>query len=333
VLNVGLVGDRAWQRSALGCAFAAVALVAALVAACGQGGGAGGSGANLMAPEPSGGPGMGQAEAQTGCTARAGDPDGMRRVVTSASPGDRICLTGDMGSTRLNVERSGTADRPITILGGGNATTAGITVEANHIVIDGVIAREPRAPGMSLKGNNLTIKNSASLSPREGDGDGIRFWGNDIKILHNTIRDTRGTDERHADCMQTYATDEDHPASQNVLIDSNRCEMIDNICMIAEGPDSEAGDGSGDGRSTNFVFSNNHCDNGAGQALFVDDVSNIQVINNNIVGKVNKAFAFQNKSTGVTVQGNRIAPGIRYEVAIDDSSRPGYQGPKPGGTP
>ncbi len=36
---------------------------------------------------------------------------------------------------------------------------------------------------------------------------------------------------------------------------------------------------------------------------------------------------------GVTVTGNRIAPGIRYEVAIDDSSGRGYQGPEPGGSP
>ena len=40
--------------------------------------------------------------------------------------------------------------------------------------------------------------------------------------------------------MQTFATDDNHPASQNVLIDSNRCEDIDNICLIAEGPNSEA---------------------------------------------------------------------------------------------
>ena len=287
----------------------------------------------LAAPAPTGGPGMGQAEPLTGCTAQAGDAAGMAQAVSAAEPGARICLTGDMSPARLSVQRSGTADRPITILGGGKATTAGITVEADHVVIDGVIAQQPEAPGISLKGTNLTLKNSASLSPRKGDGDGIRFWGSDLKILHNTIRDTRGTDKRHADCMQTFATDESHPASQNVLIDSNRCEKIDNICLIAEGPDSEAGDGSGDGRSTNFVFSNNYCDNGAAQALFIDDVSNVQVINNDVVGKVNKAFAFQNNATGATVTGNRIAPGIRYEVGIDDSSERGYKGPEPGGGP
>ncbi|WP_028921191.1 right-handed parallel beta-helix repeat-containing protein [Pseudonocardia acaciae] len=285
------------------------------------------------APAPSGGPGQAQPEALTGCTAQVTDGAAMTQALSSAAPGARICLAGVLSPARLTVQHSGTADRPITILGGGKAVTSGITVEADHVVIDGVIAQQPKAPGISLKGSNITVKNSASLSPQGGDGDGIRFWGSDIKILHNTVRDTRGTERRHADCMQTFATDESHPASQNVLIDSNRCEKIDNICLIAEGPNSEAGDGSGEGRSTNFVFSNNYCDNGAGQALFIDDVSNVQVINNDVVGKVNKAFAFQNDSTDATVARNRIAPGIRYEVGIDDSSERGYKGPEPGGGP
>jgi parallel beta helix pectate lyase-like protein len=291
------------------------------------------SGGALVVPEPNGRPGMGQAEALTGCTAQATDSAGMTQALSAAAPGARICLTGDLRPARLTVERSGTEDRPITILGGGKAVTAGITLEADHVVIDGVIAQQPDAPGISLKGDNVTLKNSASLSPRQGDGDGIRFWGTDMKILHNTIRDTRGTDKRHADCMQTFATDEGHPASQNILIDSNRCEKIDNICLIAEGPNSEAGEGSGEGHSTDFVFSNNYCDNGAGQALFVDDVTDVQVINNDIVGKVEKAFAFQNESNGAIVRGNRIAPGISYEVGIDDSSEDGYEGPEPGGGP
>lgn len=308
-----------------------------LLAACGgpgpesSGGGTPSNG--LVAPAPSGTPGMGQAEPLTRCGTQVSDGAGMARILGGAQPGDRICLTGDMRDTRLELERSGTADRPIVILGGGKAITKGITIEADHVVVDGVIANQPDAPGISLKGTNITLKNSASLSPRRGDGDGIRFWGTDLKILHNTIRDTRGTDQRHADCMQTFATDEDHPASKNILIDSNRCEDIDNICLIAEGPNSEAGDGSGEGRSTNLVFSNNYCDNGAGQALFLDDVSNAQVISNEVVGDVDKAFSFQNESTGAKVSANKIASHIGYEVGMDDSSQDGYQGPNPGGGP
>lgn len=334
--------ERTWLRRWLGAACIGTASLA-LAAACGlPGSDDSGSGrdsdssdrdAPLVAPAPTGTPGMGQAEPLTNCTADVRDPGALESAMNSAGPGDRICITGDMRGERVKLERSGTKDRPIVILGGGQAITKGVTIEADHVVVDGIVAQQPEAPGISLKGTNITLKNSASLSPRKGDGDGIRFWGTDLKILHNTIRDTRGTDERHADCMQTFATDDDHPASQNVLIDSNRCEDIDNICLIAEGPNSEAGDGSGEGRSTRIVFSNNYCDNGAGQAVFLDDVTNAQVINNDIVGKVNKAFSFQNDSTGAKVSGNRIAPSIKYEVGIDESSEDGYDGPEPGGGP
>ena len=276
---------------------------------------------------------MGPAEPMTNCSVEVTDDETLERTMRAARPGDRICLTGDLSDERVELERSGTEDAPIVILGGGRAVTKGVTIDADHVIVDGVIAERPKAPGMSIKGKNITVKNSSVISPRDNDGDGLRFWGSDIKILHNTIKDTRGTDERHADCMQTFATDDDHPASQNILIDSNRCEDIDNICLIAEGPNSEAGDGSGEGRSTHLVFSNNYCDNGAGQALFLDDFSNVQVVNNEIVGDVDKAFSFQNGSTGAKVSGNKIDPDINYEVGMDDSSEEGYQGPRPGGAP
>jgi hypothetical protein len=283
-------------------------------------------------PAPAGAPGMGTAQALTNCTRQAGDGAAMAAATAQANPGDRVCLTGDMGPQRLELKRSGTPDRPIVILGGGKATTKGVTVEASNVVIDGVVANQPDAPGWSLHGANITMSNSASLSPRGGDGDGLRFWGSDIKIVHNMIRDTRHENHAHADCMQTFATDDDHPASQNILIDSNRCEAIANMCLIAEGPDSEAGDGSGEGHSTNFTFSNNYCDNHASQALFVDDVSNVTATGNEVVGHLDKAFAFQNDSTGAKVNGNKVT-NSGYEVGMDDSSEGGYQGPEPGGGP
>jgi hypothetical protein len=284
-------------------------------------------------PVPPGAAGPDPPRPQLACTAEANDAEAMHRVLAAARPGNRICLRADTGSARLTLTRSGTPEEPIVVLGGGRAVTGGITVEADNVVVDGVIARDPDAPGMSLRGTNITVTNSVVASPRGGDGDGIRFWGRDIRIAHNTISDTRGQDERHADCMQTFATDEQHPASQDVLIEANRCERIDNICLIAEGPNSEAGDGSGQGRSRNLVFRDNYCDNRAGQAVFVDDVSDVAVVGNRIVGPVSKAFAFQNGATGALVRDNELAPEIDYEVGIDDSSQDGYDGPEPGGAP
>ncbi|WP_051580131.1 right-handed parallel beta-helix repeat-containing protein [Pseudonocardia acaciae] len=269
---------------------------------------------------------MGTPIAQADCTKQAADPASAQRALAEAAPGDRVCLSGNVG--RVEVRRSGTPTQPISVLGGGKVVTEGVTVEADNVLIDGVNADKPKAPGMLLRGNNITVQNSAIVSPREGDGDGIRFFGTNIRILHNLVRNTVGTKERHADALQTFATSEQYPASRDILIEANRFEDIANICLIAEGPNSEAGDGSGEGTTTNIVFRNNFCQNGAGQALLFDDVSNVTVQDNEIVGDVENGIILKNKSTGARVGGNKIAPHIESEIWVDDSSKSGYQGPR-----
>jgi hypothetical protein len=138
----------------------------------------------------------------------------------------------------------------------------------------------------------------------------------------------------HADCMQTYTTGPDSPPSRNVLIDSNRCEKIDNQCLIAEGPNSSAGDGAGQGQSSDLIFSNNYREAAASsQAVWINDVQNVQITHNEIAGAPTKAFGFQNKATGAVVAANKVAASVGFEVGMDASSRPGYQGPPVGGEP
>ncbi|NMI00218.1 right-handed parallel beta-helix repeat-containing protein [Pseudonocardia acidicola] len=276
---------------------------------------------------------MGRPAPQTNCTARATDAASLEEALAGAAPGSLICVTGDMGATRLEIRNSGTPQAPIHILGDGRTTVHGITVTANDVIVEGVNAVNADAPGISLTGNDITVINDSSISPRGGDGDALRFWGNNIKILHNTMRDTRNLNGAHADCMQTFATDSEHVASQHVLIDNNRCEQIDNTCLIVEGPNSSAGDGSGVGETSDITFSNNYCDAHASEAVFMDDVQNVTLTGNDIVGRQSHAFAFQNQVVNAHVGNNTIGPDIRYEVGIDDSSMQGYQGPPPGGAP
>jgi hypothetical protein len=328
---------RRWQRSTA-LAVGLVAVVLAL-AACGTGTGAGsgtstgtgGGPAPLPPPLPSG-PAGANAPAAANCTQQVSGSAGLQQALGSVGPGDTVCLAGDLGNVRLTVDRGGSADSPIIIRGDGRTVTKGISVEADNVIVDGFVAQEPEAPGVALKGGNITLRNTTINSPRQGDGDGIRFWGSNIKIVHNTITDTSNATGAHADCMQTYATDEDNPASQDILIDSNRCEKIDNNCLIAEGPNSSAGDGSGEGETRNITFSNNFCDNRASQAVLADDVRNMTITNNEIVGDINHAFAFQNESTNGVVSGNRVSS-VKYEVGMDDSSENSYNGPRPGGAP
>jgi hypothetical protein len=253
----------------------------------------------------------------------------LQRTVNSANPGDRICTSGD-SSQRLTIARSGTAAAPIEVLGIGQTSVKGVTISANHVVLAGLNSAGAVAPGIQLTGEDITALNNTVTSPRGGNGDGIEFFGRNLKILHNTISDVRNLGGAHADCMQTYATD---AASQDVLISSNRCARIDSQCLIAEGPHSIAGDGTGKGTSSNITFTNNFCESDASQALTFDDVQNVAVTNNVISGQSQLAVVFTNNSTGATVANNAVGPVIGCVVSMDSSSRRGYRGPPPGGKP
>ncbi|HZZ49816.1 MAG TPA: right-handed parallel beta-helix repeat-containing protein [Pseudonocardia sp.] len=270
--------------------------------------------------------------APTGCTSTVTDPQNLKQVVAGAQPGNTICLIGDLSDAKLSVKTSGTQQAPIKFVGDGNTEVKGISVRANWVVISGLNLVEPKAPGVSLDGNNIVLTNTTVDSPHEDDGDGVRFWGTNLTISHNTIAHTRNK-KAHADCMQTFATDEDSPASQHVVIDSNRCEDIANTCLIMEGPHSLAGDGSGIGVTSDVLYNNNYCDNRADQALQIDDVQNLRITNNEIAGDINHAFALQNKTTGAKISGNKLNSKVRFEVGMDASSLPGYSGPPSGGAP
>jgi hypothetical protein len=65
----------------------------------------------------------------------------------------------------------------------------------------------------------------------------------------------------------------------------------------------------------------------------VDDVQGMTVVGNDITSRINHAFAFQNNATGAVVKDNKIGGNIKFEVGMDDTSEPGYQGPTVGGAP
>ncbi len=238
-----------------------------------------------------------------------------------------VCVADLRADRRLTITRGGTPDQPITYAGNGSAV-GGITIAADNVIVDGYVVDRPAAPGISMTGDNITVRNNRVSDPRGGDGDGLRFFGTHLKILHNTIS---GTSNRHghADCMQTFASDT--PPSQHVLIEGNRCERIDNMCLMAEGPND--GEGDGRGHTSDFTIRNNFCETlVAAQNLMFEDVQDCVIEGNEFAGDPVKAIGLAIGSTGAHVgDDNVMGPRIRYLVGIDDSSRRGYVGPKPGG--
>ncbi|MFF5585914.1 right-handed parallel beta-helix repeat-containing protein [Streptomyces hygroscopicus] len=304
--------------------FLAVSVLALLAALAGpswpRDGGADRGSGTAAAPSP------GQRAAR--CTVRAGTP---REAARLARPGDTVCFDGDLSRRRLVITTGGSREHPITYAGDGDAV-AGITIEADDVIVEGFRSVRPAAPGIELTGHRVTVRNNTVIGSRGGDGDGIRFFGDDLTIARNTVRDT-DTDNghgRHADCMQTFASGT--PASRRVRIEDNRCENVDNMCLMAEGPD----DGEGDGRGTtaDFTIRGNYCETlRASQALMLEDVRNATITGNVFAAATDHAIGLACHSTGARVGGNTLHPGIRYEVGIDASSRAGYRGPEPGGPP
>lgn len=248
-------------------------------------------------------------------------------ALAGAEPGDTLCVSGD-SDQRLEITRSGAERAPITVAGDGRSTVKGITIEADHVVVEGFNVRGG-APGISMTGDHITVRNNTVTSPRGGDHDGLRFFGTNLTIERNTISDVENIGGAHADCMQTFASDT--PPSRNVLIENNRCERIDNQCLIAEGPDD--GEGDGEGQSSDITFTRNYCQANASQAVMIEDVQDVVITHNKIVGDLDKAFALDIGSTGALIRHNHVAADVDYIVGIDDSSRKGYQGPEPGGPP
>lgn len=260
------------------------------------------------------------------CTLRAARPGDAAR---SARPGDVVCLDGDLSRRRLVITKGGTPRKPIVYSGRGD-TVNGITVEADDVVVEEFRAVRPQAPGIELTGHRITLRDNTVIRPKGGDGDGIRFFGDDLTIAHNTVRDTDNSGGRHADCMQTFA--DDTPPSHRVRIEGNRCEQVDNMCLMAEGPND--GEGDGRGATRDFVIKDNFCETlRALQALMFEDVQSATITGNTFAAPTHHAIGLAVHSTGAHVRGNTLHAGIRYEVGIDASSRRGYEGAKPGGEP
>jgi hypothetical protein len=265
------------------------------------------------------------------CTKKVTTAAALTQALSGAGAGDKICATGNMGS-RLTVSKGGTAAAPVRIVGNGSTVVKGITVNASYVQVSGFSVLGAKAPGIAIKGSNITVSHNTVKHPTGGDFDGMRFFGNNLKILNNRITDiSPDGGKAHADCMQTFQNGT--PSSKNVTISGNRCERVSNMCLMAEGPGDLGDGGEGEGESSNWTFSNNYCDNNASQALMIEAVQNVTVTGNQVVGKVDKAFAFDVGSTGAKVGTNKIGPGIGYVVGMDSTSKKGYQGPAIGGGP
>ena len=262
------------------------------------------------------------------------DPE-CRGDADAPRPGDVICFTGTLDEP-LRIDVGGTPDAPIVYSGDGRTRVPGIRAEADHVVIQGFVSDGADSTGIWAAGQNIVVQDNVitQVNYTENDVDGIRFFGDGARVLHNEIEDLEGTEdvgEAHVDCMQSFATS--RPGSSNVVVQGNRCEDIRAQCLMAEGPNAETPStgptGGGEGVSRNWLFQGNYCDSYAkAQSVAFVDVQDVTIADNEMVGEGNKAFALGKDTTGTVVRDNKIGEDYGREVGFDDpSARQGYQGP------
>ena len=301
----------------------------ALLAGCGSGGlpaPAGAPPGPVQATAADGRGAMRPIPAPTACTTTVTSGPAMTAAVAAARPGQRICLKGNMSAASVRITNSGTAQAPIAILGDGNATVADISVLADHVDIEGINAVGPNTYGISINGTGITLRNNTWVSPGNANDTGIGFWGTDLTITHNTVRDNSDPNGAHANCIQTTANSVDNTPSKHVVIDSNRCEQINNSCLAIIGPSDTPYGGYYGGQTANITYSNNFCENRAPQAVLLNNAQDISITGNQFTGNSNANITLRAKSTGVKVSNNTVDGGT-ISVDTDHASSPGYQGP------
>jgi hypothetical protein len=268
------------------------------------------------------------------CTVTAGVDS-----IPDVGPGDVVCLTGDL-SSRLTLKQGGTAEAPVVYSGGGTSTVKGIDVTADNVVVQDFTSAEAKSMGAGLQGNNITFQDNTINHPVNAgdDTDGLRFFGDGIKILHNTITDINDGadcnqdgcgDGPHPDCMQTFYSDT-NPTSSDITIEGNRCENAASQCVIGEGPVLPGEGVNGPGQSVGWTVYDNYCEAGAVQSVQFKDVKNVTIVGNAFEGSNNKAISLAYASTGAHVGGNKVAKTIGLLITFDDGDEsPGYIGPMP----
>lgn len=225
-----------------------------------------------------------------------------------------VCVTS---SDRLNVTRGGTHEAPVIYSGNGQTPVAGITVKADNVIVQGFKIDRAKAPAIEVTGKNITVRDNTVTAPSGGDGDAIRFYGDDQNILHNTLDTTGSNSGGHNDCMQTF-TSGGGPPTSNLLVDGNDCHAK-HQCIMAEGPGDVGDGGGGPGEDKKWTITNNICDSATtAQDIMLQYIDDVTITGNQFSGrKVDHAVGLT-KCKNYTVEGNKIG-NIKTEVNPNDT--------------
>jgi len=275
-------------------------------------------------------------------------------LTRSGTAKDPITLVSDGHNTvhQLHVLADHVIIQGFTVAGGGELLLAGtgIVAQKNTVhdtqrggiicasctdsIIESNTVRQAATTGISISGQRITVREnlvSETVAGGDGDADGVRFFGNGLRIISNSIQDiSAGHDfasgspvAPHQDCFQTFDTG--HSATFDVGIVGNSCKNVAENCLIATG--DESGNSEAPAGALSITFIGNDCATNGDQAVNLRRWPNVDVRKNHLFGpNLKRGALITNSSVRCTVKDNTIS-GDAAPVEIDDSSRPGFNNP------
>ena len=262
----------------------------------------------------------------TGDAEGESDPGGSTPVQTLgvggvATPAGAILTTADSTST-LNITTSGTASNP-RVYDGQRHTVKKLNITADYVVVQNFVVRGADNSGVYSIGTGNVIQNCDIAQVNEGgvgDINGITFFGDNTKILYNSIGQNAmlvsgSLNGSHTDGIQTWNTPSKR-SSSNVTIKGNYItgptqsdERYIHQGVMSEGKNSTDGGGGGTGTSQNWTVEANYFKTYGNQCLKFDDVSNVTITKNTFAGSCTKIVAKGTLSTGIVFASDNTITG------------------------
>lgn len=152
------------------------------------------------------------------CTHTATDLEQARALLAQAAPGQTLCFSGDgLRGADLEASASGTPQQPIVLVG-RDTTVGSVSVEADHVVVDGFTTAD--GEGLTLTGTGITARGNEVLRARD---DGVSCQCTDAEIEDNVVREADGTGIRiEGDRISALGND----VSGSVMRESNDADGI-----------------------------------------------------------------------------------------------------------
>ncbi|MEM8922500.1 MAG: right-handed parallel beta-helix repeat-containing protein [Actinomycetota bacterium] len=130
------------------------------------------------------------------CSVEVDTVDALQSALSTAAPGDILCLSGDHAGAVIEIDQPGEDGRSITVVGRG-ATVGAIDVFADHITVSGfdLVGTGSYRPAVDIDGVGIVIDD---LTITEPGGEGISCGSNrtvcaDVVISDNVVTGVDGT--------------------------------------------------------------------------------------------------------------------------------------------